>query len=300
MTIQVDKNETVTLYYTARDTGLGDVVVSIYKRDGSTHLLSGIMTEIGTTKEYTYSFKAPPYEKIYRAVMDSGSKPLRTTETVVVTPSRKTGGVMRAGDTWTEDEKQTLVEAVRLLNERLGRMDDLFSSLTAEQRATEAKTEDKLKELKGDIGGVHENFTKMVTLWGSFSTQNLTAIEKQHGNLSKIEIELSELQKNDTNIAQKASEIDSAIGEKVDRLVDGTSRCLLNLTGRVDSYLASVKNNERLNDERLPLIITELEDVRSSIEELKETYYDTLSPEIIIKLKKLQMERTLNENEELS
>jgi len=283
MAIRVDKKERVSVYYIGRKGGLTDVRISLYEPNGDAYVSSGVMTELSTVSGiYVYTFLPPPYDKTYFAVMDSSSYPKKTTEHIVVSPTRKSGGMfMKKGEIWTATEKKKLLDAVNELTEKLGRLGEGMAVITKKQEETILMSKSGVDSLRERIYTLSGDFNKLVSLWDSYIAQNTTTAEKHDMRLNKIEVSLSNIKKTDTDSAKKLHEITSSVEVKLSSLIEETSKQIDVLMDRVDSYAADIRNRGRLDDERLPRMLAELEDIRLGLEDFKQAFVKSLPLERI-------------------
>lgn len=122
MVDRYDKAENITIFYRARGrtTGLTDVKITIYDKDGNTDLVNDqTMTEIGSSGIYQYFFAAPNYGKSYIATMDSATKLFKQEYEFMIAPIRKVfPGAVGVVGVWTHKEKEDfLKEFKKLIND---------------------------------------------------------------------------------------------------------------------------------------------------------------------------------------
>ncbi len=242
--------EKAAVFYHGRRSGLTDVKISIYDYSGNTYLNSGAMTEIGNTGIYRYTFVPPRYERSYIAVMDSDSAPKKVTEPIIVGPTAKTGGLVKTvkKDTWTEEEKNSVLQA----------LDKLYKAIQ-EKVLQEVKNDGKLTEkiLEEEIAS-RNAFLR--TLDAVVDKIELTQKLIETVNSSNKQIESKQL-----NILNKLSQSLVNLKESIPKEYDDTK-----LMERIKSLNKEI--SELKKQDRVPRVLIELNDLREEIDDLKKAF----------------------------
>jgi len=138
MSERYEPRKQLDIVYASRDfiTGLTDVLVSIYRADGSPIAIDQVMTEIGTTGMYKYTTTLNTAET-YVAKADSATRSKADSFTLYMGGKpgdfkMSGGGVMQKHlpSIWTQQEKEKLIEMVSVMAKQIDQIQAEKDALT--------------------------------------------------------------------------------------------------------------------------------------------------------------------------